>query len=262
MAKTKFSLEDFKPKKAEDSGAPRSVLIYGPPKRGKSTLAASICEVPGYERVLVLDVEGGSSAISNLYPQVDVQVADSPEFLDYLLQNLVDGKIVEPDSGLPYQAVIIDTIDKAQERKIDWADKQPEAYSAQSGKKDHFHKWAVAKAWMQKLTDMTHMAPFLTIFVAHVIVDKDEDTGKILETVALGGNAKYTFSATPDVVGYFDITKETIDGKKQSIRTIDFTLSERRITGQRYGDKLSGKIAEPTMEKIFRKIRPKIFDKE
>lgn len=169
-------------------------------------------------------------------------------------------QIVEPTSGKPYQCVIIDTLDKAQERKLDWADKQPGAVSG-NGKKDHYYKWAVGKAWMQKLSDMVHMAPFLTIFVAHVIVDKDEDTGKILETVALGGSAKYTFSVTPDIVGYFDITKQTVDGKKVPVRSLDFTLNDRSIRGQRYGDKLDGVMTDPTMEKIYRAIMPQIFDK-
>ena len=67
----KFDLKNFAPKKASEVGIPRSILLFGPPKRGKSTCAASILDVPGYERTLVIDVEGGASAISEWYPEAE-----------------------------------------------------------------------------------------------------------------------------------------------------------------------------------------------
>lgn len=260
MAKTpKFDLASFAPKKAADVGIPRSMLFYGPPKRGKSTCAASIIDVPGYERVLVIDVEGGAAAISEWYPEVDVQEVSTAEEFDGLVEALVTGQIVQPSSGLPYQCVIIDTLDKAFDRKLEWADKQPGAV-ASSGSKDHYFKWNVVKTWMLKLADLVHMAPFLTIFVAHVMEDKD-DKGKVTQTVALGGASKQTFPATPDVVGYFDIAKvKSADGKTtEMVRTLDFSLNDKRVTGQRYANKLNGSVADPTMEKIYRKIAPHLF---
>lgn len=257
MAK-RFSLEDFKPKKAADVGIPRSILIFGPPKRGKSTCAASIVDVPGYERVLVVDVEGGASAISQWYPEVDVQEIHTAEEFDWFIEQLVDGNVMEPESGLPYQAVIIDTLDKAQERKLEWFDEQPEALT-KSGEKNTLYKWGAIKAWTTKLADALHMAPFLTIFVAHVMDDKDEKTGKVTQTVALGGAAKQTFPATPDLVGYYDIVRDK--EAKENVRAMDFSVTEKRVTGQRYASKLDGVIAEPTMEKIYQRIAPQLFTK-
>ena len=108
-------------------GIPRSILLFGPPKRGKSTCAASIVDVPGYERVLVVDVEGGAAAISQWYPEVDVFEVHTAEEFDGVVEALVNNQIVEPTSGKPYDCVIIDTLDKAQERKLEWFDQQPEA---------------------------------------------------------------------------------------------------------------------------------------
>lgn len=251
----KFSLEDFKPKKAADVGKPRSILIFGPPKRGKSTCAASIVDVPGYERVLVVDVEGGASAISQWYPEVDVQEIHSAEEFDWYVEQLIDGKVLEPESGLPYQAVIIDTLDKAQERKLEWFDEQPEALT-KGGEKNTLYKWGAIKAWTTKLADALHMAPFLTIFVAHVMDDKDEK-GKITQTVALGGASKQTFPATPDIVGYYDIVRDKEAG--ENVRAMDFSVTDKRVTGQRYASKLDGIIANPTMEMIYQKIAPELF---
>ncbi len=255
----KFKLEDFKPKKAADVGTPRSILLFGNPKTGKSVTAASIVDVPGYERVLVIDVEGGAISLSQWYPEVDVVEVDTVEAFDGLLEALVNGKIVEPESGLPYQAVVIDTLDKAFDRKLEWADNQPEAFSNNSGKKDHFYKWAVVKAWMLKLSDLAHMAPFLTIFVAHSMVDKNEDTGKVLETVSLGGSSKFTFAGTPDIVGYQTITKRK---GQDPVRSLDFTINDKRITGQRFAGKLDGVMEDPTMEKIYRAVAPQIFENQ
>ena len=251
----KFDLKSFAPKKAADVGQPRSILLYGPPKRGKSTCAASIVDVPGYERVLVVDVEGGAAAISQWYPEVDIQEIRSAEEFDSFIEFLVDGKIVEPTSGEPYQCVIIDTLDKAQERKLEWFDKQPEA-TAKSGEKNTLYKWGAIKAWTTKLADALHMAPFLTIFVAHVMEHENE------KTVALGGSSKETFPATPDLVGYFDIERMKNEDTKtmESVRTMDFSVTDKRVTGQRYASKLDGKVGDPTMEKIYRKIVPELFE--
>ena len=258
MAK-KFDLKTFAPKKASEVGKPRSILLFGPPKRGKSTCAASIAEVPGYDRVLVVDVEGGAAAISEWYPNVDIQEIATAEEFDSFIEYLVDGKILEPTSGEPYQCVIIDTLDKAQERKLDWFDKQPESF-AKSGEKNTLYKWGAIKAWTTKLSDALHMAPFLTIFVAHVMDDKDEKTGRVTQTVALGGSSKQTFPATPDLVGYFDIERMKEDGKTISKRTLDFTVTDKRVTGQRYAAKLDGKMGDPTMTKVYRAIAPSLFE--
>lgn len=254
----KFDLKNFAPKKAGEVGEPRSILLFGPPKRGKSTCAASIIEVPGYERVLVIDVEGGASAISQWYPEADVIQVTTAEDFDGIVTALVKGEVVEPTSGEPYQCVIIDTLDKAQERKLDWFERQPEAIT-KSGAKDTLYKWGAIKAWMTRLADALHMAPFLTIFVAHVMDDKDEKTGKITQTVAIGGSAKQTFPATPDLVGYFDIERVKENGAMISRRILDFTVTDKRVTGQRYAGKLDGKIADPTMKKIYEKIAPQLF---
>lgn len=252
----KFDLKNFAPKKAADMGIPRSILLFGPPKRGKSTCAASIVDVPGYERVLVVDVEGGAAAISQWYPEVDVFEVHTAEEFDGIVEALVNNQIVEPTSGKPYDCVIIDTLDKAQERKLEWFDQQPEALT-KGGEKNTLYKWGAIKSWTTKLADALHMAPFLTIFVAHVMDDKDEKTGRVTQTVALGGQSKFNFPATPDLVGYFDVVRDK--EAKENVRALDFSVTDKRVTGQRYSDKLDGVVAEPTMEKIYRRIAPKLF---
>ena len=109
------------------------------------------------------------------------------------------------------------------------------------------------------MADALHMAPFLTIFVAHVMDDKDEKTGRVTQTVALGGASKQTFPATPDLVGYFSIMRDR--ETKQDVRTIDFQVNDKRVSGQRYADRLDGIFADPTMERIYQRIAPDLFKK-
>lgn len=251
--KVELKLPEFAIKKAAKVGAPKSILIYGPPKKGKTVFAASIVDVPGYERVLLIDVEGGSSSVSAWYPEVDVIETGTHAEFTRVAEAVLNGQLVEPESGLPYQVVIIDTLDKAQERALEVFDKDPKGFV--NGKKDGFFKWAAVKTWTTKVTDAFHMAPFLTIFLAHQDDDKDETTGAVTTTVLLQGKSKMTFPSTPDIIGHFTVV--TVDKEKK--RVVDFSLSDKLITGQRYADRLDGIIAEPDFTKVFQKILPDIF---
>lgn len=215
--------------------------------------ASSIVDVPGFERVLLIDVEGGSSSVSAWYPEIDVIETPTAKDFTKVVEALLNGEIVEPESGLPYQVVIIDTLDKAQERQL-------ELYAADpKSEKDGFFKWAALKTWTAKMADYLHMAPFLTIFVAHQDDEKDEKTGVVTTTVMLSGKSRFTFPSTPDIIGHFGAISVEEDGVKSLRRVVDFSLSDKLITGQRYADRLNGKVLDPTMEKVFRAIEPQRF---
>jgi len=257
LADTKeaVKLPKFAIKKAAQMGSPKSILLYGPPKKGKTVFASSISAVPGYERVLLIDVEGGSSSVNAWYPNIDVIETPTAREFSKVVEALLNNEIVEAESGLPYQVVIIDTLDKAQERQL-------ELYAADpKSEKDGYFKWAALKTWTSKMADYLHMAPFLTIFVAHQDDEKDDKTGVVTTTVMLSGKSRFTFPSTPDIIGHFTVITVEEDGKKGPRRAVDFTVSDKLISGQRYADKLNGKFLDPTMEKIFQKIEPERFAK-
>lgn len=246
-------LPKFAIKKAAETGTPQSILIYGPPKKGKTVFACSIIDVPGFERVLLIDVEGGSASVSAWYPEVDVIKTPTAKEFAAVVEALLNGELVESISGLPYQCVIIDTLDKAQGRQLDVYDSDPKS------KGDGFFKWGALKTWTEKMTDYLHMAPFLTIFVAHQEDNKDEGTGKVTTTVLLQGKSRFSFPATPDIIGHFTVLNVEENGLKSMRRAADFSMSDKMITGQRYAEKLNGRILDPTMETIFQKIEPQRF---
>lgn len=252
----KLALPKYEVKKAVKMGTPNSMLIFGPAKKGKTYLAASICNVPGFDRVLLIDVEGGSSAIAEDYPNIDVVVAGTAKIFTDVLEDLLNGKLLH-ESGLPYQVVIVDTLDKAQERQLEVYATSPLRFV--NGKEDGYFKWAAIKTWTAKIGDLLHMAPFFTIWVAHED-DHAEDNGPVITTVLLGGKSRLTFPSIPDIIGHFTVAKVEVDGVKADHRVIDFTVNSKLISGQRYGDKLNGKFVDPTMTKIFEKIDPDRFN--
>jgi hypothetical protein len=251
-----FNLDDFPVVKADTLSVPHSLTIYGPPGKGKSVLAASICKVPGFERTLMLDTEGGAVSLGRWYPEVDVLPVQSAAGFQKAFEAVMNEKLVERESNLPYQALIIDTLDKAQERQIEAFDRSPEANA--NGKKNALYKWGAIKQWISKIADGAHQAPFFTIFVVHSEDYKSEETGVNLNTVMLQGSSRFNFPSVSDAVGYFDVVSiKGDDNKRTEHRSIDFRQDSRRITKQRFASSLDGVILDPTMQKIFDKISSK-----
>lgn len=258
--KNALDLAEFPIVKAQTLHKPNSLTVYGPPGKGKTVFAASISKVPGFERTLLIDTEGSSVAIGPWHPEVDVIHAPTAQLFTKYAEALLNGKLVEPTSGLPYQAVIVDTLDKAQERQLAVFERSPEAKNSK-GEENSFYKWGAIKAWTAKIADYFHQADFLTIFVLHSDEGRNDDT-KFITTVMLSGKSQDVFPSVSDAVGYFNIVKQkTADNKTEEVRTIDFRPSAKLISKQRFADKLNGIIADPTMEKVFRAIEPERFAK-
>ena len=255
-----FNLEDFEVVKAETLSTPNSITVYGPPGKGKSVFGASISEVPGFERTLMIDTEGSSVAVGPWYPNVDVVKAPTADIFTKICEAVLNGTFVEKESGLPYQCVIIDTLDKAQERQLDLFGESPKRFNKQ-GEENVYFKWQAIKTWTSKLSDAFHQADFLTIFILHEDRDKDETTQKVTTTVMLGGKSQQIFPSVSDMVAYFNLIQVEGDNKTKTLeRAADFRPSDKLVAKQRFAGKLDGIILDPTFEKVFRKIEPQRFE--
>lgn len=250
-----FNLADFDVVKADTLKEPHSITIYGPPGKGKSVFAASISEVEGYERTLILDTEAGAVSVGAWYPKADVLQCPTAAKFQAAFEALVNGKLVERESGLPYQCIIIDTLDKAQARQLDVYDKSPEARTS-NGQPNPLYKWGAVKIWTEKIADAAHQADFLTIFVVHSEDHKNEDNGQVTTTVMLGGASRFNFPSVSDAVGYFNVVKvKDADNKSVERRAVDFRVAGKFVTKQRFADRLDGVFVDPDMKRIFDKIR-------
>ncbi len=221
--------------KAENLNKPNSILLFADPGKGKTWLGASISKVAGYERVLLIDVEGGASAIARDFKDVDVINVTTHEGFVRVIDELLQHKDA-------YDAVIIDTIGVVMDRAEKFFKEKPE------NKNNKFGSWGDLKNWANEVFRALHTAPFTSIIIAHALDDKDENTGAIKTTAMLPGSFKATLPGIPDIVGYLGI-EVTEDGPKRVLVTGN---SDRLVTKNRFG--LPPKIYEPSMEVIFNLI--------
>lgn len=219
-------------KKAEALNAPKSILLYGDPKNGKTWLAASASEIKELSPVLLIDVEGGAAAIARDWKDVDVINVENHANLESVLNGLLTTKH-------KYKTVIIDTLGVAMDRAEKAFGEKPE------NKNNKFGKWGDLKEWTNKTIRALHSAPFLTILIAHAQDEKDEQTGAVKIMPMLPGSAKNTLPAIPDIIGYLT-GERTEEGVK---RVLHLQSSDRLVSGNRFG--LPGKLYEPSMKKII-----------
>lgn len=218
--------------KAEALNAPKSILLYGDAGRGKTWLAGSISELEQYGPTLLIDVEGGASAIARDWKGVDVLSITNHDQFQQVINWLLSGKS-------EYKAVIIDTIGVVMDRAEKFFGEKPE------NQNNKFAKWGDLKNWANEIFRALHTAPFVSILLAHALDDKDESSGAVKTTAMLPGSFKSTLPSIPDIVGYLGV-ENTEDGPQ---RVLVVGNSERLVTKNRFN--LPPKIYQPSMKKII-----------
>jgi len=234
MSDTKFPELAFAKfiKKAEALNVPKSILIYGDPKNGKTWLAASASELEQFSPVLLVDVEGGASAIARDWKNVDVIQVDNHAQLD----SVMEGLLTTPH---PYKTVIVDTLGVAMDRAEKFFEDKPE------NRNNRFGKWGDLKEWANQMVRKMHHADFLSIFIAHAQDEKDEQTGAVKTVPMLAGSTRTTLPAIPDIIGY--MTSERNEDVTR--RVLHLQGSDRLVSGNRFG--LPSKMYEPSLKKII-----------
>ena len=222
--------------KAEQLNMPKTILLYGDPKRGKTWLAASAAEVKEMSPVLLIDVEGGGSAIARDWKDVDVVNVGNHEQLVAVIDELLS----KPHN---YRTVIIDTLGVAMDRAEKFFGEKPENAN------NKFGKWGDLKNWVNDTVRALHGAKFVSIIIAHAQDEKDDNTGAVKTVPMLPGSAKATLPAIPDIIGYMtaEVTEEGVQ------RVLICQSSDRLVTGNRFG--LPPKIYQPTIGKIIELIK-------
>ena len=223
--------------KAEALNTPKTILLYGDAGRGKTWLAASAAEVEAMSPVLLIDVEGGASAIARDFKDVDVINVETHEQLDKVTHDLLNVKH-------KYKTVIIDTLGVAMDRAEKVFGERPE------NKGNKFGKWGDLKIWANDLVRALHSAPFVSIILTHAEDQKDENTGAVKTVPSIPGSSKKDLPGIPDIIGYMTAEK-TEDGGVRRILVV--TSSDRLVTKNRFN--LPPVIGEPSMKKIIELIQ-------
>lgn len=218
--------------KAEALNAPKTILIYGDAGRGKTWLAASAAEVKELSPVLLIDVEGGASAIARDFKDVDVINVSTHDQLSVVLNDIINVKH-------KYKTVIIDTLGVAMDRAEKFFGEKPE------NKNNKFGRWGDLKVWANDIIRALHSAPFVSIILTHAVDEKDESTGAVKTVPNIPGGSKKDLPGIPDIIGY--MTAERTEAGVKRVLVVD--ASDRLVTKNRFN--LPSVIQEPSMKKIM-----------
>lgn len=209
-------------KKPDPLAKPELVLVYSRAGSGKTYLAGTAAGLPGVNKVLYLDVEGSTVGVLSQLPyneKIDVirvdQHAQPVEFLD----TIIDGIKTQ---GTGYDVVVVDTLDVAQDRKIEWL---------QGRVDDGFAVWREVKKWTESLAYTLKTAAPLGILVVHEREEQNKD-GAIETRIRAQGQAKDTIAGIPDTVIYLD---RRYDRKMEAETTLAYLATEdRKVTKNRF----------------------------
>lgn len=191
-------------KKPSERTKPELALLYSPPGQGKTWMAASISEVPGVEKVLILDTEGSTIGSLNGFDDDKIDIISveqeskvkSFQFLNTILDHLFD-----PATKHSYDAVVIDTFDVAQ----DWAHAYFEetAPVGRNGEKDGFAVWRNVKDWSVDTARALKRIDAYGVLVVHDREEKNKD-GALITKLNLLGSARDVLPGIPDMLGYLE----------------------------------------------------------
>lgn len=207
---------------ADKLGLPQSIFLYGVPGTRKTSIAASIIKVPEFTKVLFIDIDNGTSVLSNdpAFASIDVLKIDSlaPNAFDKL--NSVIDDVTQNDYG--YDAVILDTLSVAQ----DVAEKHFKAKFAtagKGGKQDGFAIWGEIGVWSEDTVRKFQNTPYFTGIVTCHSSEKRSEAGVLEIKPKLSGSSKDSIGAIPDLVAYLSYAVHPETGEQHLAATTGTT---------------------------------------
>lgn len=208
-----------------------SMTVYGPSGVGKTNLGASAIHA-GFERVLIVDIEGSAKGVGRLNPGVKRISAPTFEHLEEikreLLRNPGDVDLVQ-----------FDTMNRAGKLAVQKFKNDPQNRANKYGAWDDLANWTSDFMW-----DFHH-SPIPTVFVFHSLDEKNEQTGAVKTIPKYQGSFKEDVPTVSDIVGYYNFEADT-DGKLR--RTLYVGEALGLVTKNRFG--LPSKIYDPTISSI------------
>lgn len=230
-----------------------NALIYGEPGIGKSTLAASACDVECMSPVLIADLEEGSKSIKGAYKDRSDITIVRPRTFDQL-QALFDD--LRKNSGLGFKTFVMDNATEGQKQGID--------YILNGGKEStdfidfEDPSWKNG-AWNRSAEQMRKMTRYFKTLPMHVLfLSWRKDASKPDDKQVQWAPA-FTPAILEQIPGMFDDVfyyrwKMLVNdkGKQERTRTIQTVTSIDATAKSRdgIGRKLPEYIRNPTMKKL------------
>lgn len=242
------SIGGLKTRKASDDRSLPSICIYGGPGTGKTTLAATACDVPQMNPVLHLNIENGTSSIKTLYP--DLEIVDITKFaeLQSVYNDLFKQRDFESQTCAGYKTIILDNLTEGQKKGIEHIF-ESDSLSRTGISFTEFTMptfsnggWNVSSEQMRKLIRAFRELPCYVIFVAWEI-DLDKSESRHLWTPAFTNKlANEAPGMMNDVYRYYF--------NRDGVRTLGTNRDRDRIAKDRTR-LLPKEIPNPTMQVIY-----------
>lgn len=243
----------FKTRKAADDNQRPCLLIYGEGGIGKTTLAASACEVPDLSPVLHLNIENGAQSLEEKYgSHPELEIVDVPNIvaLQSIYKDLYNGK------GLGYETVILDNLTEGQSLGLDYiltGLKTAGDFVEFEGATFANGAWNRSSEQMRKLMRYFRNLPMNVVFIAW----KKDYSGPNDTQPKYGPAFTKTFGGeAPGMVN--DVYHYYVKGGQRILQT---SATERAIAKDRT-NKLPQIITNPTMEIIHNYWTGKLVKEE
>jgi hypothetical protein len=192
---------------------PKSILIYAKHGTRKTSLSGDIINVPGFNRVLHIDIDNGTEVLfrrPDIAPHIwhpeknptgtyFIQSIRSLEANAKAKLDAIIDDITTTDYG--YDAVILDTLDVSQ----DVAEKVFEgqfATSGKGGKRDGFAVYGALGIWTDEIVRKLHESPFFTAIITAHEKENTSEEGVVTVTPRLSGSSKDAIGGIPSIVAH------------------------------------------------------------
>jgi hypothetical protein len=246
------------------------VLVFGPPKSGKTQLAGSVALNPKLN-VLLFDLENGSDTLLKLPPECHdrievISIPDTRGFpiaIETMLKVIKGGPVdicelhgkvscavckskslpftrVELNSLGPDTIVIVDSLTQLTNSSTAHITKaQPEDY------KMEFDDWANLGKLMETFLSYVQQAPYNIICISHETeVEMEDGKQKLVPTAG-------TRNFSRNTAKYFDEVVYCEVKNKKHVAASSTTYANNVLTGSRTGNVLESKPGEASLVSIF-----------
>lgn len=233
----------------KETALPKSIFLYSPPGTRKTSISSSIAEVPGFNRVLMIDMERGAEVIAQnplLRDRIDVLEIDPLESGAKAKLDAVIDDIYTNDYG--YDAVILDTLDVAQDVAEKW-------FKANNpDPKNTFRIYGDLGVWTDEIVRKLHSAKHFTAIITCHSTEQKAESGAYRILPRLSGSSKDAIGGIFSIVAHLSYGNHPETGERHLLATVG--ESDTTIAKNRFG--LNPVIVDLTMPKLYQLINERV----